>query len=357
MKINRIFILTIFVILVSGCSSLGKKNVLFVTKTSLGVDIDSKPPTIDVGYDRKEGTVAPVFENGQVLSQMAAFSTKQGLVNQAVGQSFATGNAAELMTKYLISNATLTTGDTINISEVLKVHTMKRKGEPKRYFFGTDTSFGLKVGLAVENGGIPDSLSLGYKRKEAAFVPLIEKSISTDEIEVALPSLISTAGFENQISSNDSSLLLRQFFATGNAANYLASIPGIRQEVVPKMIPETEELVSFVRESGFTESKTQQRIEKLLIAVDFLDDNTVYSINKNPPIADPAADNVIHQMDPACQRLQDRDCNSDGAPDFGGAGATGNVDIAKRMLKFRVVMSGKRSEAELSSWEAVIKSN
>ncbi|WP_257325739.1 hypothetical protein [Pseudoalteromonas rhizosphaerae] len=357
MKKNRIFILAMSVILASGCSNLGKKNVLFVTKTSLGVDVDSTPPAIDVGYARKEGTVAPVFEDGQVLSQMAAFSTKQGLVNQAAGQSFATGNAAELMTKYLISNATVTTGDTIGMDEVLKIHTIKRKGEPERYFFGTDMSFGLKVGLAVENGGMPDSLSLGYKRKESTFVPLIEKSVSNNEVEVALPSLISTSGFENQISSSDSSLLLRQFFATGNAANYLASIAGIRQEVVPKMIPGTEELVSFVRERGFTESKTQQRIEKLLIAVDSLDDNTVYSINKTPPLVNPAADNIINQMDPACQRLSDRDCNSDGTPDFGGTGATGNVDIAKRMLKFRVVMSGKRSEAELASWEAVIKAN
>lgn len=357
MRIKGFAALLLVLFTISGCSELGKKNVLFVTKTSLGVDVDSRPPTIDIGYDRKEGTVAPVFEDGQVLSQMAAFSTEQGFINQAAGQSFATGNAAELMGKYLISNATVTTGDTIPVQDILKVHTLRRKGEPKRYFFGTDTSFGLRVGLAVENGGIPDSLSLGYKRKEAAFVPLIEKTISDSEVEVALPSLISTAGFKNQISPGDSRLLLRQFFATGNTANYLAAIPGIRQEVVPKMIPGAEALIDFVRKSDFSKSEKQQRIEKLLLSVDSLDEAAIYSLNKIPPLVDPSADNVIAQMDPACQRLVDRDCNADGNPDFGGAGAKGDIDIAKRMLKFRIVMSGNRSDDELSKWEAVIGSN
>ncbi len=356
MELIRILCFTTIVFLLSGCSGLGKKNVLFATKTSLGVDMGTKPPAIDVGYGRSEGTVAPVFENGQVLSLMSGFSSKQGLINQAAGQSFATGNAADLMTKYIMSNATVTTSDTISIEEVLQSQTVTRKSEPKRYFFGTDTSFGLKVDLAVESGGWPESLSLGYKRKEAAFVPLIEKAMVNNEVEVALPSLISTSSFDNELSSGNSSLLLRQFYATGNAANYLASIPNIRQEVMPKIIPETENLVSFVRGSGFTASETQQRIEKLLISVDLLDDNSIYSLNKNPPVTDAAADQAVNKMDPGCERLANRDCNSDGIPDSGGASAVGDADRAKQMLKFRVVMSGNRSEDDLASWEAAIKS-
>lgn len=354
---SKVLFWVLFAAVFSGCSNLGKENVLFVTKTSLGVDLDSKPPTIEIGYDRKEGTVAPVFNDGQVLSQMAAFATKQGLVNQNAGQSFATGNAAELMSKYLISNATVTTTNTIPMADVIKVHSLTRVGEPQRYFFGTDTSFGLKVGLALENGGMPDSLSLGYKRKEVAFVPLIEQAGTGSEVSVALPSLISTAGFENTITGGDSSLLLRQFFATGNAANYLAAIPGIRQEVVPKMIQEAEVVVSFVRAQGFTDSSKQQRIERLLLGSDALDDAAVFALNRNPPFVDGAADAMIGQMDPACQRLSDRDCNADGTPDFGGASAQGSTEIALRMLKFRIVMAGNRSDAELASWEAVIGSN
>lgn len=344
----------VLVFLISGCS-MGKHNVLFVTKTSLGVDIDSKPPAIDIGYDRKEGTVAPVFDDGQVLSQMAGFSAKVGFVNQAAGQSFATGNAAELMSKYLISNARVATGDTIPPGDIGKIHKLNRTGDPKRYFFGTDTSFGLKVNLGVETGGIPDALSLGYKRKELAFVPLIEKQLDQDTVEVALPSLISTAGFDNRVSVNDSNLYLRQFFATGQAADYLAAIPGIRQEVVPKMIPDAEAVVAYVRDADFTERSKQERIEKLLLLVDASADSLVYQLNGAPPIQDPAADNLISQMDRACQRLATRDCNEDGDPDTGGAGATGDPEIARRMLKFRIVMSGKRSDDELDAWEGALK--
>jgi len=352
---NRSIFAMILCIFLFGCSDLGKKNVFFVTKTSLGVDVDSKPPTIDIGYDRKEGTVAPVFENGQVLSQMAAFSTQQGLINQAAGQSFATGNAAELMSKYLMSNAALATTDIISIDEVNHTHKLTRKGDAQRYFFGTDTSFGLKVSLGVETGGIPDSLSLGYKRKEVAYVPLTEESKDSGGVEVSLPSLISTAGFENKVTATDSNLLLRQFFATGAAANYLAAVPGIRKEVVPKMIPDTQKLVDFTRQSDFTATNKQLRIEKILLAVDALDESAVYQLNSNPPTIDAATDQTLVQMDPACQRLATRDCNKDGTPDTGGTGAKGDIGIARRMLKFRVVMNGNRDESTLAAWEASVK--
>ena len=189
-------------------------------------------------------------------------------------------------------------------------------------------------------------------------MPLIEKTLSDNTtVEVALPSLITTAGFENNISAGDSNLYLRQFFATGQAANYLAAIPGIRQEVVPKMIPDAKVLVEYVRSMDFTAPQKQARIEKILLLVDSASDNLVYQLNSSPPFADIAADNVITQMDPACQRLATRDCNKDGNPDTGGTNATGNPDIAKRMVKYRVVMSGNRSEEELKAWEAALKTD
>jgi hypothetical protein len=99
-KFTRFPPLAAVLLLLGGCG-LGEDNVLFVTKTSLGLDVDTKPPTLDFGFDRKEGTVAPVFENGQVLPQMAGFSSDVGIVNQAIGQSFATGTASLVMSKHL----------------------------------------------------------------------------------------------------------------------------------------------------------------------------------------------------------------------------------------------------------------
>ena len=72
-------------IFITGCSTLGKDNILFMTKTSLGVDVDTKPPTLEIGYDRKEGTISPTFQDGKVLSQVASFKTKDGIVGQAIG--------------------------------------------------------------------------------------------------------------------------------------------------------------------------------------------------------------------------------------------------------------------------------
>ena len=91
-----IFSLVLSLVLLGGCG-LGEENILFMTKTSVGVDVDSTPPTLDIGFDRKEGTISPVFASGEVLPQMAGFSSELGFINQAIGQSFATGTAAVIM--------------------------------------------------------------------------------------------------------------------------------------------------------------------------------------------------------------------------------------------------------------------
>src|SRR5689334_17856397 len=88
----------------SGCT-YGKKSILFATKTSLGVDMDTKPPTLDIGYGRKEGTLSPEYEDGQALPQMASYSVGVGWFSAAPSQSFAVGDAAVLLTKYLGTDA------------------------------------------------------------------------------------------------------------------------------------------------------------------------------------------------------------------------------------------------------------
>lgn len=220
-------------IFLTGCG-LGKKNVLFATKTSLGIDIDSKPPTIDIGYSRKEGTFSPKFKGG-VLPQLSNFSFKTGLVNTAVGQSIATGNAAVIMGKYLgteLEPGNLGTNiETEYITGITKSSVKGKVADAVRYFFGTDTSFGLKLTFGLETGGYPDSLSLGYKRKEYAYVPIIEIS---DKV-VALPSLIATASLDT-----DKEATFNQFYATGVAASYLAANPQVRNTVGLKIIRDQE---------------------------------------------------------------------------------------------------------------------
>jgi hypothetical protein len=231
------FLIAIIIFSFSGCSNLGKKNVLFMTKTSMGVDMDTKPPTFDVGFNRKEVIIGPVMEGGKVHSNMASFNSDVGVVNQGIGQSFATGQAATIMTKYLNTPAKPAGLDgTISLDEINDVNELTIPKERERYFFGTDTGFALRVNFALEEGGLPDSINLGYKRKELAFVPLVPAG--ADGKKAALASLMATDHLDIVEKSRDETeLKFNQFFATGNAAKYLAANPGIRDQIAPKIIP------------------------------------------------------------------------------------------------------------------------
>lgn len=265
----------------SGCG-FGKDSILFTTKTSLGLDFDTKPMTVDIGYARKEGTIAPVNEKGKVLPQMASFSANVGVMNQAVGQSIATGNAAVLISKYLTSPARPGLDPIVPDKDIYDIPTIEYTGRERRYFFGTDTAVALRIGFAPEQGAVvPDSLSFGYKRKEVAFVPILFRKLKTQKVNVvqyddnnamvmkdgkpltremtvretdgqerlALPALIATVGVDGDKGGVGSrTLKFKQFYATGKAANNLAALPEIRAEIAPMMMANAKEAVQGVKD-------------------------------------------------------------------------------------------------------------
>ena len=64
-------------------------------------------------------------------------------------------------------------------------HKITFKGENHKYdedtrafYFATDTSFGLKVGWDGTSGPYPDTLKLGYNRKELAYPPIFVKQVA-----------------------------------------------------------------------------------------------------------------------------------------------------------------------------------
>lgn len=65
-------LLLLLLILLVSCST-GKDSILFVTKTSLGVDIDSKSPTLDIGYTRKEMTLALSLKRAKCCHKWRVF--------------------------------------------------------------------------------------------------------------------------------------------------------------------------------------------------------------------------------------------------------------------------------------------
>lgn len=361
---KRFFLLMLVLFFLGGCG-LGKDKILFLTKTSFGVDVDSKPPTLDIGYARTEGTIAPVLKDGQVLPQMASFDSEAGIINQAIGQSFATGNAAELLSKYLASAARPDT-DAIEEDLLGKPKTIESQPEDQRraYFFGTNTNFALRIGFPVEQGGIPDSLNLGYKRKEIAVVPLIsipyKDDDDKDKLKVALPSLLSTVSINsNAYNPSKSSTEITQFYATGLAANNLAALPEIRGPIGRRLIGEDADravrAVKFkLRGKNYTDKDRQARIKKITDDISKLSNEKAFDLMEKPPVAlDEETLKLANQIDRNCKRLLSRDCNGDGKPDAGEPGS-GKPEVAKRILKTIVIMNSNRSDQELDAWDASV---
>ncbi|WHZ15011.1 MAG: hypothetical protein OJF52_001852 [Nitrospira sp.] len=247
----------------TGCG-IGLNSVLFVTKTAIAVDADTEPPSADIGYAREEFVLAPAFKNGEVLPVLTTIGARPGVLEFGSNHSFATGDAALVMADALTSkddypfaqnaadptkvqrptlSSTIETGkkDTVphGFWESLWFF-VAGNSERQRYFFGTDTNFGLHV----EWGGseLPRSVALGFKRKELSYVPLVETEAS-DKRTVSLASLIATANFASDVKSpQEAGLEIGQTFATGAAATLLAGHPEVREVLGPSLVKDYQKI-------------------------------------------------------------------------------------------------------------------
>jgi hypothetical protein len=197
---------------VSGCAS-PTDHVLFVTKTSLGIEFDGTPASASIAYDRTEGYLGPRMENGAVPPVVAKISTNGKIFGRDVKQYYATGTAANTLTG---------SNKTASKSEL--------EGEGKAMFFGTSTTFGIKVGFTTT---LPDSFVFGYRRKELSLIPLgtTTKAGVTDVKERHYPSVIGVFASDSDVKTpSDTTLGLTQFFATGTAAESLAANQALKNE-------------------------------------------------------------------------------------------------------------------------------
>jgi hypothetical protein len=285
---NRVYITSILLVLgisLPGCG-VGLNSVLFVTKTEVAVDADTEPPSLDIGYAREEFVLAPAFKEGQVLPVLTTVATDASAFSLGSSHSFATGDAALVMADALTDNRRYVFSQTTELNGTkVKQPTMEgsiettprdivphgfwkslwfflfSSSERQRYFFGTDTN----LGLHVEWGGseLPRSVSIGFKRKELAYVPLIEDEIPAKDNKPAartikLASLIATANAKTKVSKpDDSGIRVGQTFATGSAATLLASHPGVREVLGPLLIQEYQDIkkAEFAAQRADRESK------------------------------------------------------------------------------------------------------
>ncbi len=216
----------------SGCTTT--KDVLFVTKTSLGIDIDAKPATASIGYDRTEGYIAPRYDNGEIPPVVASIKSDGGIFNPKIRQVYATGDAAVIA----VSDFSEAALNNLDPGAAEGKAEKKLSGKKQLMFFGTTTTTGLKVGFTSY---VPDSFSFGFKRKEYSFIPLgnvVKREPDgkvTEEYDV-YPSVLASidtaanAGTANKkgAPSGDTSLSNSQFFATGRAARVLAASDGVK---------------------------------------------------------------------------------------------------------------------------------
>ena len=259
MKINYLFIAATAAIL-TGCA--GYNTTMFMTKSNAGLDLDAKPPTAEINISRKEAVIEPVFEKGQTPPVMASFKPHTGYGSSfqnyflGVDQTFAGGDAAKTMAM-LYDSPTFTVGDDSIFDSALKLETPITSsnvfitpappGVIRPFIFGTDTQLGLKVAWSGAGGQFPDTVKLGFNRKEFAWAPI---TVSTDKKTVKMPSFLATieshigGGVDtNQVvGTNDMNhsggISAIQYFATGEAASRLARQKAVRDAMLKRLDPE-----------------------------------------------------------------------------------------------------------------------
>lgn len=294
-------------ILLAGCS-IGYNRAVFSTKSSIGIDIDNSPPTSDIAVARREGVIAPTFENAQTPPVLASFKMTNSALSSfffGVGSTFAGGDAAIIMTKLyneedhkadfpgeFDSSLFLSQKPDIPAS---KSPISSAKAAP--FVFGTDTLFGLKVVSGVSP--FPDTLKLGYNRKEFACAPIFGKEEEGQvngqpyKYRVKMPSFLATIDNTTAVKGKDKPAIRHlQYFATGKAAEFLALRKRVREAMLERADPLTEMKVKKYSNSDTTNKlrtwaaqdrkKNQAQIRQWMNSknaeydlLDFLNDNNL----------------------------------------------------------------------------------
>lgn len=188
--------------MLGGCANTNEQ-VLFLTKTSLGVEVTAQPNSASIGYDRFEGYIGPRFENGAVPPVAASFETNGQLLGRKIRQLYATGPAA-----LVVSGVKPVTDPDAPLT-----------GAHKVMLFSTGTTVGLKIGFAAT--GATDVFTLGYKRREISIIPITEKQF---------PSVLATIQTDVKADAKaNAEFGVGQYFATGRAATAVAGKSHVKQ--------------------------------------------------------------------------------------------------------------------------------
>ncbi len=267
----------------TGCG-IGYNKTLFFTKTNVGLDIDSQPPTAEVSIGRREGVIAPTFESGQTPPVLASFALEVhgfwALLAQ-VSSTFCGGDAAVTMAKLYDTNDRnarkydYTSEDfdsAIDLSKEPnyldwfdkkdKYKNLLGPGEIEPFLFGTDTSFGLKVAWSGMTAQAPDTIRLGFNRKEFALAPMTTiRHDDPNNISVKMPSFLAIIDNSTELGKVTGTRIKHlQYFATGKAADFMARRYGVRKAMIRRLDPVTEKEFREYKVSYRTPDENAEKI-------------------------------------------------------------------------------------------------
>jgi hypothetical protein len=231
MSHRPIAILTLASLVLAGCAQADR--VVFVTDTSLGINADRSPATVSVAYDRIEGYVAPRYGNGVLPPVVASINLGGTIFAPTISQTYATGLAAvRAVNPNCAPDAPNPPVATVDACPPTSLPAGGTVTDAKLAFFGTSTTVGIKLGYSTDP--YPDSFVLGYKRKEFSVLPLGSGTDANGKPTDIYPSVlatidanINTVGAQNTVGLQSASFDESQFFATGAAAETLASNPAV----------------------------------------------------------------------------------------------------------------------------------
>jgi hypothetical protein len=281
-RLIRTLSLAPLTVLLGGCA--GYNHTLFMTKSNVGLDFDSKPPTAEVSISRKEAVIAPAFEGGQTPPVMASFKPTAGAGSSfflGVDQTFAGGDAAVAMSR--LYDSPESSEDISEFDSTLPLTKPPRHaesesglrrfffgllkpGETRPFIFGTDTMLGAKVAWSGTGGQFPDTVRAGFNRKEFAWAPVtIAPNTDASSIGAKMPSFLATIE-SSQTISNRPGLKIEalQYFATGEAATRLAVQPEVRRAMLRRVDPNAQKQAMEYERLKTNAEDQQKSLERIV---------------------------------------------------------------------------------------------
>jgi hypothetical protein len=235
-------------LLLAGCAN--PDRMLFVTSTSVGLGFDATTATGHLGFDRQEAYVGPDYpiEKGALPPVAAALQSDLDWFSPKIAQFYATGDAALIATGKIkaYNNVDTTSLHATDPACALNQGCGWSTVEDRRLsIVATNTHVGLVV---TTKDATVSKLDFGYGRQEVSLLPLGTETLAPGGVTTHkdyFPSVFASinvngagtppgeSGGQGQGGNQAKAITglpLTQFFATGGAADALASSDAVKKQ-------------------------------------------------------------------------------------------------------------------------------